>query len=161
MKAVKSILLAILLPALCASYVAGKPNFSGDWKLNAAKSDFGGMPVPTRFEQKIAHNEPELKISFTFVGEFGEFTADSVYTTDGKECVNTSTMGQSKSTVSWEGDALVVVTKMDMQGTEVTMTNRYSLSEDGKTLTVQGHFSSPQGEGNSRIVMEKIPATRH
>lgn len=28
-------------------------------------------------------------------------------------------MGESKSTVNWEGDSLVVVTKMDFQGTEI------------------------------------------
>lgn len=155
MRTIRCTLMMVLLPMLCASYVAGKPNFTGNWKLNAAKSDFGGMPAPTRFEQKIVHNEPELKVSFLFAGEFGEFTADSVYTTDGKECVNTSSMGESKSTVNWEGDALVVVTKMDMQGAEVTMTNKWSLSEDGKTLTVHGHFSSSQGEGDSTIVMDK------
>lgn len=155
MRAIKLTLLVVLLPALCASYVAAKPNFTGNWKLNATKSDFGGMPAPSKFEQKIAHNEPELKVSMLFAGEFGEFSADSVYTTDGKECVNTSSMGQSKSTVNWEGDTLVVVTKMDMQGNEVTMTNKYTLSEDGKTLTIQGHFSSAQGEGDSKIVMDK------
>ncbi|RPJ55574.1 MAG: hypothetical protein EHM23_25775 [Acidobacteria bacterium] len=155
MRALKLTLIMVLLPALCASYAAGKSNFTGDWKMNTAKSEFGGMPAPSRFEQKIAHNEPELKISMSFAGEFGEFSADSVYTTDGKECVNTSAMGESKSTVNWEGDTLVIVTKMDMQGTEVTITNRYTLSEDGKTITVKGHFSSPQGEGDSTVTMEK------
>jgi hypothetical protein len=156
MRAIKLVLLLVILPALCASYVAAKPNFTGNWKLNSEKSDFGGMPAPTRFEQKIVHNEPDMKVSMLFAGDFGEFSSDSVYTTDGKECLNTSSMGQSKSTLNWEGDTLVVVTKMDMQGNEFTITNRYALSEDGKILTIQGHFSSDQGEGDSKLVMDKV-----
>jgi hypothetical protein len=64
-------------------------------------------------------------------------------------------MGQSKSILTWEGDTLVITTKMDFQGSEVTMTNKWTLSEDGKTLTVNGHFSGPQGEGDNKIVFEK------
>jgi len=155
MRAIKLTLILVLLPALCASYVAAKPDFTGEWKMNAAKSGFGGMPAPSKFEQKIVHNEPDLKISMVFAGEFGEFASDSAYTTDAKECLNTSPMGPSKSTVTWEGDTLVIVTKMDMQGNEITMTNKYTLAEDGKTLTIQGHFASSQGEGETKIVMEK------
>lgn len=155
MKAVRFALILILSSVLCASYMAAKPNFTGEWKMNAAKCDFGPMPAPTKYEQKIVHNDPELKISMVLAGDFGEFASDSTYTTDGKECPNTSPMGPSKSTANWEGDTLVIVTKMDFQGNEVTMTNKYSLSEDGKTLTVLGHFSSSQGEGDNKIVMDK------
>jgi hypothetical protein len=31
-----------------AAMAADKPNFSGDWKLNAAKSTLGPMPRPLR-----------------------------------------------------------------------------------------------------------------
>ncbi|RPI20846.1 MAG: hypothetical protein EHM61_26155 [Acidobacteria bacterium] len=155
MKSAKILIAIVLTLTLCSVVAAAKPNFTGDWKMVAAKSDFGQMPPPSKFEEKIAHTDPQLKVSMVFVSEMGEMALDSNYTTDGKECVNTSPMGESKSTANWDGDSLVIVTKMDMQGNEITITNRWTLSADGATLTVNGHFSSSQGEGDTKIVMEK------
>jgi hypothetical protein len=132
-----------------------KPNFSGDWKMNPAKSDFGSMPAPTSIVQKIVHNEPDIKVITTQVGEMGEFTADYSYTTDGKECVNKFRDIDRKSTLNWEGDTLVIESKMDVQGNAVGVTEKWSLSEDGKTLTVNRHFVGPQGEADAKTVMEK------
>jgi len=42
-----------------------KPNFSGTWKLNAGKSNFGPMPAPETRTDKITHQDPDLKYSFT------------------------------------------------------------------------------------------------
>jgi hypothetical protein len=140
---------------LCVAVAQTKPNFSGEWKMNAAKSDFGQMPAPTSLVLKIAHSDPELKVARTQVSERGEFTSESAYTTDGKECVNKTRFGESKSTLKWEGNALVIATKMDFQGNEVTITEKWSLSDDGKTLTQNRHFSSSQGEGDAKTVLEK------
>ena len=56
----KSVSKALLIIAGLASmaFAADKPNFSGDWKLNAAKSNFGPIPPPTSYTRKIAHAEP-------------------------------------------------------------------------------------------------------
>ncbi len=40
-----------------------KPNYSGTWKLNAAKSDFGPIPGPDSRTDVIEHNDPALKVS--------------------------------------------------------------------------------------------------
>ena len=40
------------LAAMLAS-AAEKPNFTGSWKLNASKSDFGPVPPPEKLEQTI------------------------------------------------------------------------------------------------------------
>jgi hypothetical protein len=53
-------LLACLLFASSAA-AAEQPNFSGDWKMNAAKSTFGPLP-PTSMSRKITHVEPSLTI---------------------------------------------------------------------------------------------------
>lgn len=140
---------------LCAVTATAKPNFSGDWKMNPSKSDFGEMPPPSSIVQKITHNEPDLKVISTWVGEQGEFTNNLTYTTDGKECPNKTRMGESKSTLKWEGDILVIDSKSEFQGNAVTITSKWALSEDGKTLTVSSHFSSSMGEGDAKVVYEK------
>ena len=56
---VKQFLAGVLAAALI---VAGaplraqqKPNFSGDWKINQVKSNFGAVPAPDTFTRKIVH----------------------------------------------------------------------------------------------------------
>ena len=133
----------------------GKPNFSGDWKLNIAKSNFGQMPAPASLTEKIAHSDPSLKVQTEMTGDFS-FNSDFSYTTDGKECQNASgDQFKMTSTVKWDGDILVFDNKMDFQGTAMTGTDKWSLSPDGKTITVQRHFSGPMGDDNSVIVLEK------
>jgi hypothetical protein len=155
MKTAKWIVVAGLMLLLCAAMAQAKPNFSGDWKMNPAKSDFGQMPAPTSMVQKITHNDPDLKVVTTSVSERGEFTNNLAYTTDGKECTNKGRMGETKSTLKWDGDTLVIESKADFQGNAVTITNKWTLSEDGKTLTVNSHFASSMGEGDSKVVYEK------
>jgi hypothetical protein len=132
-----------------------KPNFTGDWKMNAAASNFGGMPVPTSLTQKVAHEEPTMKIASAQSGEFGDWNTDFTFTTDGKECVNSAGEFQLKSTLEWEGPVLVVDSKMDFQGNAATFTDRWTLSEDGKTLTVTRQFSGPMGAGEGKIIFDR------
>jgi hypothetical protein len=64
---------------------ADKPNFSGDWKMNAAKSDFGPLPPPTSLTRKITHAEPSLSIVEEQQSAMGDQNTTRSYTTDGKE----------------------------------------------------------------------------
>ena len=155
MRRIGIILAGLLLVAVNAS-AQTKPNFSGDWKLNAAKSTFGAMPAPSSLTEKITHNDPQLKVQTAQSGDFGDFNSDFSFTTDGKECPNS--MGADfhmTSVLKWEGDVLLVDSKMDFQGNAMTGSDKWTLSPDGKTLTVQRHFNGPMGEGDSTIVLDK------
>jgi len=154
MKTRQSIFLAGLL-LLCATMSMATPNFTGESKMNATKSDFGQWPPPSNIVQKITHEEPSLKVASTWSGDQGDMSSSFSYTTDGKECTNTSPMGEMKSTLKWDGDTLVNESKADFQGNAATITSRWTLSEDGKTLTEKTHFSSSMGEGDMTIVYDK------
>jgi hypothetical protein len=152
-RAVVMIMLALSAVTLAAQ---SKPNFSGEWTLVPGKSDFGMMPPPSSGVQKITHSEPQLKMVSTQISDQGTNTTESTYTTDGKECVNKGFMdSEMKSTAKWDGDVLVIDSKMDMQGNAITLTNKMALSTDGKTLTVNMHFASPMGDGDVKMVYEK------
>ena len=63
-----------------------KPNYSGIWKLNLAKSDYGPVPAPESQVYTIEHKEPSIKIIVDQKGGARgdiKFTLD--LTTDGKE----------------------------------------------------------------------------
>lgn len=144
-----------LAVVMCAAVAQAKPNFTGEWKLNTSKSNFGAMPAPTNMTQKITHSDPQLKVETSVVTDNGDFSNTSTFTTDGKECVNQMFNTDVKSTVTWDGDTLSIESKMEFQGDAVKFTEKWTLSEDGKTLTKSAHFSGPQGEGDSKTVFEK------
>jgi hypothetical protein len=50
--------LALLTLALGLVQAQAKTDFSGTWKLNAGKSDFGPMPPPDSMTEKITHADP-------------------------------------------------------------------------------------------------------
>jgi hypothetical protein len=149
-------LAGFLALALAASVSAqAKPNFSGAWKVNTSKSDFGPMPAPQTASLKIGHEDPNLKVSVSQTSDRGEFSYDAAYTTDGKESTNTIRDNPIKSVVKWDGDTLTFDTKASFAGNEVTIKDKWMLSEDGKIITVERQLSSSQGEANQKLIYEK------
>lgn len=147
---------ALLTLALGAVEAQAKSDFSGTWKLNASKSDFGPMPPPDTQTQKITHQDPDLKAKVASTGgPMGDLAYDVSYTTDGKESINTFAGNEFKSTAKWEGDDLVIETKGKFNDNEFTSKDRWTLSSDGKTLTVAQHFSSAMGEADMKMIFEK------
>jgi hypothetical protein len=132
-----------------------KPNLSGTWKVNVSKSDFGPMPAPDSQTDKVTHEDPDVKIGVTSTGQMGDLNYDLHYTTDGKETTNTVVGNEMKSTAKWEGDELVIDTTGNFNGTDFTAKDRWTLSDDAKTMTVQRHLSFAGGEGDQKIVLEK------
>jgi hypothetical protein len=149
-------LAGFLALALAASVSAqAKSNFSGAWKVNTTKSDFGPWPAPQSASLKVAHEDPALKVSVSQSSERGDFTYDAAYTTDGKESTNTIRDNPVKSIVKWEGDNLLFDTKASFGGNDVTIKDKWALSEDGKVLTLERQFSSSQGDAKQKLIYEK------
>jgi hypothetical protein len=139
-----------------ASVVAqSKPNFSGTWKLNTSKSDFGPIPGPTARVDVIEHNDPALTDSVNAEIPTGKQVFTSTYTTDGKEVVNKRGTTEVKSTLTWDGGKLVVNSKINANDQEITVKSVWSLSADGKTLTQNQHLAAQMGEADQVLVFEK------
>lgn len=145
----------VALPGVAAD----KPNFSGTWKLDAAKSDFGQFPAPDKFESVIEHQDPAMNVKTTQAGQMGEFTTENKYTTDGKEFTNEDRRGKSAGTAKWEGATLLLsVTRKfsrDGQEFEFKVDEKWTLSDDGKTLTINAHMASQMGEIDLKRVLAK------
>ena len=144
-----------LVAAVCLAAAQAKPNFTGNWKMNVGKSDFGAMPTPDVRTDKIVHNDPALTDAVHQSTQVGEVDAEFHYSTDGKETTNSVRGNEIKSVAKWEGNELVIAAKSSIQGGEVTINDRWSLSTDGKTLTILRHVNSAMGETDLRIVLEK------
>jgi hypothetical protein len=141
--------------AMMTVAVQAAPNLSGDWKLNLSKSNYGSFPAPLGVTRKIVHNDPKLSMTTTQKGPKGEVVSELKYTTDGKESVNQLQTGESKGSAQWIADKLMIESSREIQGTVLKQKEIWSLSPDGRTLTIDAHVSIPNGEFDIKQVFEK------
>jgi hypothetical protein len=147
---------ALALAALMASAAfAAQPNFTGDWKLAVGKSEFGQFPPPSAMSQKVTHEDPSLKVATKMSTDNGDFEFAGNYSTDGKETTNEFGPASMKSTAKWEGEVLVIDTKGRFGDNDLTMKDRWTLSADGKTMTLVRRWSSSMGDVDQKLVFEK------
>lgn len=146
----EGIRLSALLLAALALVMAQSPtkaNINGTWKMDPAKSDFGSGPVSESRLDRITYAEPHFKDTITQKLHGPENTYDMIYTTDGKECTNKVRGNVVNSTAHWDGDVLVIDSTVHALRVQ-KMNDRYTLSPDGKTLTLlrhmTGHFDTDQ-----------------
>ena len=132
---------------------SAKPNFSGEWKLNLAKSDFGVLPPPSSIRRTITHAEPNLTIVEDQRSDFGDVSNTRKYITDGTPTTFTSQGAEVKSSATWDDNVLVVVSKVEAAG--IAFNDRMMLSPDGKMLVSSIHISSPQGEVDISVAFDK------
>jgi hypothetical protein len=144
---------ALVLTALLAVSLAAAPNLSGSWMLNVAKSQYGQFPAPEVMMRQIQHKDPALSMTTYQKGAQGEVTTELKYTTDGKPAVN----GENKGSAHWENEKLVVETSREYQGTKLISREEWTLSADGKSLTIATHVKLPNGEFDVKQVFEKAP----
>jgi len=149
----RAILLTCVLAA--ASHAQSQPNFSGTWKLNVAKSDFGPLPGPDNRTDVIEQTEGGLKDKVSASGQQGKQDYTLSFKTDGTETVNKLGDREVKVAAKWNGPALVVTTKLSFNDQEIAITANWTLSTDGATLTQAVHLASPMGEADQKMVYEK------
>lgn len=136
-----------------------KPDLSGTWNLDVAKSDFGGAPAPDSIVHVIEHKDPNLKITSTQKSQQGELTNTRNLTTDGKENINKmrTMAGEQdvKSTSRWNGMKLANALKLDIQGSPIDINEAWELSDGGKVLSIARDIATPQGDFHQRYVFNK------
>jgi len=157
MQAGNSLFRILALAVLCGAIgqLAAKPNFTGEWKMNAAASRFAPLPAPDKLVRKIAHHDPHLKITTTQEGQQKEIVTELAYTTDGKECRNVIRGQAFTGAARWDGDTLVIESKREVQGMDLSQTESWTLSAGGQTLTIVNHVKTPQAAFDVTIVLEK------
>lgn len=148
---------AVLLCLLTACLAAAKPNFSGNWKMNAQKSNFGPLSAnaPAQIVRDIQHTDPKLHFKTVQSGNQVEVTTEMDYTTDGKPALNTLRGTEIRGNAKWVGDALLIETKRTSQGVEVSQSDQWTMEDGGKFLKVESSITSPKGSFQFVVVFEK------
>jgi hypothetical protein len=148
--------LFVIVAAAGMALAADKPDFSGDWKLDVDKSVFPPpMPAPTAMTRKIAHKDPAVSVDEARSSPQGDTNVSMKYSTDGKETTNSLMGNDVKSKAVWEGKTLVITSAANFGGADVKLTDKWTLGEDGKTLTDVMGISAPQGDFEMTFVLVK------
>jgi len=140
-------------PAANKTATSDKPNFSGEWTMNVAKSNFGQVPPPAKFVRKIRHSEPSLTVIEEQTAGGRDSTTTRKITTDGKSVTLELNGAPALCSSVWDGTDIVATTTLDSVG--LKFTDRMSLSSDGKVLTSKVQIASPQGDGELIIVFDR------
>ena len=91
----------LALTTLAVLPLLASPNFTGAWKLNVAKSNYGSFPAPASMTRTILHGGDTLRLTTLQKGQQGEVVTDLRYTTEGKQISNSTGTGESKSVTHW------------------------------------------------------------
>ncbi len=166
-KRVMSISLPVLFAVVSLSLLSGslcaQSDFSGSWTLNESKSALGDGPRMSVTSMTVSQQENVITVDLaqpSFDG--GEMKRSEKYTLDGKESVNKGMMDSSVKTVtSWSEDkkelrfAKTIAFDMNGETMEMKLNDSWTLSDDGKTLTVKSSMKSDMGEMNTTLVYDK------
>lgn len=135
--------------------LAQTPNLSGVWKLNAEKSKVSG-PAPGETLMIIEQADGKLKETVGVKTQHGEQRRTMTFNL-GEKPSNNMYMGASmRSTAAWQGGTLVVNSKLAL-AKPGTATDKFTLSPDGKTLTLEQESSANGRDMHATYVFEKQP----
>ena len=157
------VLFAFVSLSLLSGSLFAQPDFSGSWALNELKSTLGDGPGMSPTSMTVKQEEGLISIDLvrpSFDG--GDMNISEKYTLDGKESVNKGMMDSSVKTITtWSDDkkeltfAKTIVFDMNGETMEMKITDVWSMSDDGKTLTVKSAMTSQMGEMNLVLVYDK------
>ena len=140
-------------------------DFSGVWVLDAAKSE--GVPQGIEETMTVKQEGGNFTIEGKMKTPRGERTRNETFASDGKEGEFTVRMGpnetKGKRTAKWSPDGKVLevsenvnFTTPDGTAVESKGTRRWTLSADGKTLTIdESRTSGPRGPQQAKRVYTK------
>lgn len=133
-------------------------NLSGSWVLDIARSDFGpgAKSTPRWRRDVIRHRGALLHVRPQMVKIDGDTThMEYTYRTDGKDAVNQVMNQPVHTTGKWKGNVLELVSNVRVMAATFLMTERWSLTDAGRTLVIERESDSPLGKRRSRMLYHR------
>ena len=157
------LLFAFVSLGLVPGSLFAQPNFSGSWAFNESKSILGDGPMMSATSMTVDQQEGLISMDLVRPSvDGGDMKTTEKYTLDGKESVNTGMMDSSIKTITtWSDDkkelkfAKTILFDMNGDTMEIKISEIWSMSEDGKTLTVKSTMSSQMGESTVTLAYDK------
>ena len=162
MKSRKVMILLIMLATQAVTFGQGQvPAFTGTWKLDLHLSKIETKHPPIASTAKISYDGKVWHFSRTH--QFSDGKADTWSTTmivdSKKPRIQRFPPITSTSRITRDGSALVLNEDLRADsGERGTNTVRYTLSEDGQTLTEDEREGSPDGNEHNLWILKREPA---
>ncbi len=144
---------AILLVTTAA--IAAPPDLSGRWRLDIENSKFDRQAPPKTAVDRFEHVDPSLAIHSTRAEANGPEASFTLRYRIGSEGENNVMGNPMKYKASWDGQALVIVTTGSFGENSIRLTDRYSLSADGSTLTLLRRYEGRGGPQEQVLVLRR------
>ena len=150
-----------LLLVLTASLAAGgdpKPDFSGTWIFNPAKSRLE-IEAPTKMIWVTEHRDPKITTTSTRIwkGGFDDSKTGTLTIIDGKEHYKKDGEFESWSRHYWMEEELVWELKEVGGGKEGTIVVHYRLTNGGKTFVAAEWIHHPDVLHHNLWVFDRAP----
>jgi hypothetical protein len=143
-----------------------RPDFSGRWELDAAKSE--GIPPEMKQSITVKQIGDRLEVETKISGPQGDRTLNDTYALDGKPAYFTpallaggGTPKKGTRTASWsaDGSGMDIVEEAELETSEGVNTIKgkrtWRLSEGGKVLTVEIDLAGENGPIKGKRVYQK------
>jgi hypothetical protein len=139
-----------------------KSNFAGTWAFNESRSNLGeGGNFRRATQITVTQDGNNLTAARVRTGQDGQATTTSEkFTLDGKENINDTGRGPSKTTVTWSADGkslnFAISRTFDMNGetTTIKSTEVWTLT-DAKTLSILSTVNFQGNEMKTTLVYDK------
>lgn len=138
-------------------------NFSGVWKLDAAKSE--GLPPGMNQVMTVAQDGENINIETKVTTEQGEQIVPDSYNLNGKETdfekeFPGGAKGKGKRMATLTENGFEVIEKTNVNTPEGAVTieikRRWQMAADGKILIIEMEVKTPQGEQKSKRTFTKV-----
>lgn len=133
------------------SLCAQNPNLAGVWKADVQKSK--GLPPNSSYLEIIEQSGNKFTETASTITARGEDRARILFDLSGKEAKGQYRGLPIKSTATWKDGALMI----DAKQPDSTTKEKYTLSSDGKILTVALDIAANGREFHRVLVLEKQP----
>ncbi|NNE68491.1 MAG: hypothetical protein HKN33_18130 [Pyrinomonadaceae bacterium] len=167
---------AVLLLSMAVVAQDKTADFSGDWVLDTEKSELGGRRRIKSMKMKVTQTETELSYTREVEREAGGGgrggrmgrgrgmggNQTSTFDLTGKERIEPSEGrgGDVKLKAEEDGAGFKLTQSREFNGPMGAVTiitiEKWSLSEDGSTFTVQSDTETPRGTRSSTLVFTKV-----
>jgi hypothetical protein len=134
--------------------------FAGRWVLDTARST-RGPGVPPALTMHVRLDGPKLVVRRVAETPAGPLDVSLTYATDGTASVNRFQQGgaelQATTTTGWDGATLTFDTQIQTPAQPVQQKDRWTVSPDGRDLTVERALSAGGQELTMTLVLRKQP----
>lgn len=160
-----SFLLALSI-LIAPAAAPARPDFSGRWELDSAKSE--GLPPDMKQSMTVKQTGDRIEVETKISGPEGDRTVNDTYTLDGKPAEFTPAViaggGKAKKgtrSASWsaDGSGMDISEEAEVENSEGTDTIKgkriWRLSQGGKVLTIEIDLAGEKGAIKSKRVYKK------